>query len=145
MCLCGLKASPLFCLCGITLGSCPLPDPTVFMRKTTGGLYPPLLLPSTFFYALVLLHSSVFISFFALLHPPSLILSSFLCPRSLFGSSFRFVTVFSFARSVLPSFLHLFFLLLSSILGSPVVLAPTYFRTSLVCPLLFSLLPYFTL
>lgn len=56
MCLCGLKASPLFFLCGITLGSWPLCDPTVFMRKTTGGLYPLLLLllPSTFSSPLVL-------------------------------------------------------------------------------------------
>ena len=37
MCFCGLKASPLLCLCGITLGSCPLSDPTVFMRKQQGG------------------------------------------------------------------------------------------------------------
>lgn len=86
MCFCGLKASPLFPLCGITLGSCPVSDPTVFMRKTTGGLYPLLLLPfhfplpSCFVCILLLLSlfcSSSYLSSLPLLFPIYL-LSSFL-------------------------------------------------------------------
>lgn len=63
MCFRGLKASLLSSLCGLTLGSCPSSDPSVFMRKTTGGLYPFLLYSQLVSY----LHSSSSNCYFLLL------------------------------------------------------------------------------
>lgn len=138
MCFCGLKVSPLFFLCGITLGSCPSSDPTVCMRKTTGGLYslpapvlssspPPLL---TFFYPLVL--STFLFLFLFFLHllshfsipvllllssllPPALLLASLLLPFLHFYSPLTLVT----SSPLLPHFSVLlsliFYLLLFSL------------------------------
>lgn len=116
MCFSGLKASPLFFLCGITLGSCPLSDPTVFMRKTTGGLCPPLFLPSAFPYPPVLstffFSHLLFCSSFPFLPPPLLLSVVFSSPpRVSFGSSlssFCWSPVLLFYSSTIslpPSFL----------------------------------------
>lgn len=114
MCFCGLKASPLFSLCGITLGSCPLSDPTVFMRKTTGGLYRLLLLPT----------------FFSLLLFAAPLLTSLFFPLSLYSS-----TLYSLFVPLLPVFSAS-----TTLISFYVVIASIFF--SLLLSLSFSLIPH---
>lgn len=140
MCLCGLKASPLFFLCGITLGSWPLCDPTVFMRKTTGGLYPLLLLllPSTFSSPLVCLHSPTF----HVLLPPCH-LTFFLSPPFhflLFSPLFSWSPLFVFPI-LISCLLHSSTVLLLVFLPSPPLLSsPLRLFSALLLSTNFSLL-----
>lgn len=140
MCFCGLKASPLLCLCGITLGSCPLSDPTVFMRKQQEGFI--LLSSSSFLLPSAFCHPPVLSTFFLplssflillspthsrLLHAPLLLcrsLTLFYSPTVFLPPLFLFSTPLSSELSsrLLPSFL--FSLLPSSLFGSHVFCIP---------------------
>ena len=159
MCFCGLKASPLLCLCGITLGSCPLSDPTVFMRKQQEGFIllsssssssppPPspfcFLPPSCFVYILL---TSLLFPHSPLSHPFSFVTRS----SPLLSISYPFLFLDCFPSTAFPFFFpgelssrllssFLFSLLPSSLFGSRVFYIPHTLPPLFNCLVIISLL-----